>query len=218
MVQLKLPAKALVNRKIPKNKFYEKLQAGKALKAKFVQQVDHVIWKYKLSKDTINISPSKDIEEIQIFEVHLKERLLSKEILECIDRAIPYPILFILIYQEEFQLAVAYKQRSKQYEDKSTVDSYYFSDWYDHSSETFEILKGLDLRAVYENMVRALMPGQQIHETSLQEAVDRHKQAQALQREISRLEAKIKKEKQFNRKVEYNLELQTKLKELKDIA
>jgi len=218
MVQLKLPAKALVNKNIPKKKFYEKLQAGKSLKTKFVQQVDHIVWKYKLSRDTINISPAKDIEEIQIFEVHLKEKPLSREVLDCIDRAIPYPILFVLIHLDEYQLAVAYKQRSRQHEDKSIVDSYYFSDWYDHSTEAFEILKGLDLRSVYENMVRALMQGQQTHEVSLQEAVDRQKQAQVLQREIARLEARIKKEKQFNRRVEYNQQLQTKLKELKDIS
>ncbi len=218
MIQLNLPEKALVNKKIPKNKFYEKLQAGKSLKSRFVRQVDHIVWKYKLSRDTINISPTKEIEEIQVFEVHLKEKALAREVLDCIDRAIPYPILFVLIYMDEYQLGVAYKQRSKQHEDKSTVDSYYFSDWYDHSTEVFEILKGLDLRAVYENMVRALMPGQQTRNKSLQEAVGRHNQAQALQREIARLEARIKKEKQFNRKVEYNLELQTKLKELKDIS
>ncbi len=217
MERLNLPAKALVSRRIPKNKFYEKLQAGKSLKTKFIRQIDHIVWKYKLSQDTINISPAKDVEEIQVFEVHLKEKNLAKEVLDCIDRAIPYPIVFVLIHQDEYQLAVAYKQRSRQHEDRAVVDSYFFSEWQDESGKPFKLLKGLDLHAVYENIIRQLMPLQQGRSTDLQESIDKQKQAQALQRDISLLEAKIRKEKQFNRKVDYNLKLQEKQNELEKI-
>ncbi len=217
MIQLNLPEKALVNKKIPKNKFYEKLQAGKSLKSRFVRQVDHIVWKYKLSRDTINISPTKEIEEIQVFEVHLKEKALAREVLDCIDRAIPYPIVFVLIYQTEYQLAVAYKQRSRQHQDRAVVDSYYFSEWYSQTDVPVQLLKGLDLQAVYGNIIRALLPVHGDSHKSLEDTIDKQKQAEALKREISALESKINKEKQFNRKVEYNLQLQTKNKKLEKI-
>ena len=55
-----------------------------------------IIWKYKLSKDTINILGTNNVEEIQIFEIELKSKIIPKNILQIIDKAIPYPILYFL--------------------------------------------------------------------------------------------------------------------------
>ncbi|MCL6559338.1 MAG: DUF4391 domain-containing protein, partial [Firmicutes bacterium] len=82
MTVFNLPETTLVNKKIPKKKFYEKLQADKTLREKFVRQVDFILWKHKLSRHTINLSPTKEVEEIQVFEVHLKQKNLSREVLE----------------------------------------------------------------------------------------------------------------------------------------
>jgi len=152
-----LPETTLVNKKIPKNKFYEKLQADKTLREKFVRQVDYILWKHKLSGHTVNLSPTKEVEEIQVFQVYLKQKSLSREVLESIDRAIPYPILFALVYHDEVQLAIAYKKRSKQHEDRFVVDSYYYSPWQKIEDVTLDLLKGLDLQAVYENIIKGCL-------------------------------------------------------------
>jgi hypothetical protein len=44
-----------------------------------------------------------------------------------------------------------------------------------------------------------------------------HKKVETLKKEIDKLENKIKKEVQFNRKVPLNMELQKKKKELKEL-
>jgi len=212
-----LPEKTLINKKIPKNKFYEKLQADKSLKEKFVRQVDYILWKHKLSRHTVNISPTKEVEEIQVFEVHLKQKNLSREVLENIDRAVPYPILFALVYHDEVQLAIAYKKRSKQYEERFVVDSYYYSPWQKIEDVSLDLLKGLDLQAVYENIIKSLMPISKGSSQNLEQAIEKQKAADRLKREIAALEAKIHREPQFNRKVEYNLKLQEKRKELEKI-
>ncbi|HHW45118.1 MAG TPA: DUF4391 domain-containing protein [Desulfotomaculum sp.] len=212
-----LPETTLVNKKIPKNKFYEKLRADKTLREKFVRQVDFILWKHKLSRHTVNLSPTKEVEEIQVFEVHLKQKNLSREVLESIDRAIPYPILFALVYHDEVKLAVAYKKRSKQHEDRFVVDSYYYSPWQKAEEISLDLLKGLDLQAVYENIIKGLLPESKERMTSLEQAIEKQKAADRLRREIAALEAKIHKEPQFNRKVKYNLELQEKRKELEKI-
>jgi hypothetical protein len=209
-----LPETTLVDKKIPKNKFYEKLQADKSLKEKFVRQVDYILWKHKLSQHTVNLSPSKEVEEIQVFEVHLKQKNLSREVLENIDRAIPYPILFALFYHDEVQLAVAYKKRSKQHEDRFVVDSYYYSPWQKAEDVSLDLLKGLDLHAVYENIIKSLLPGSNGNMTNLEKVIEKQKAAERLKREIAAMEAKIRREPRFNRKVEYNLKLQEKRKEL----
>lgn len=212
-----LPEKTLINKKIPKNKFYEKLQADKSLKEKFVRQVDYILWKHKLSRHTVNLSSTKEVEEIQVFEVHLKQKNLSREVLESIDRAIPYPILFALVYHDEVQLAIAYKKRSKQHEDRFVVDSYYYSPWQKIEDLSLDLLKGLDLQAVYENIIKSLMPISKGSSQNLEQAIEKQKAADRLKREIAALEAKIRREPQFNRKVEYNLKLQEKRKELEKI-
>jgi len=212
-----LPEKTLVNKKIPKSKFYEKLHVDKSLREKFVRQVDYILWKHKLSSHTVNLSPTKEVEEIQVFEIHLKQKNLSREVLESIDRAVPYPILFALIYRDEVQLAVAYKKRSKQHEDRFVVDSYYYSPWQKIEDLSLDLLKGLDLQAVYENIIKSLMPVNKSGSQDLEQAIEKQKAADRLKREIAALEAKIRREHQFNRKVEYNLKLQEKRKELETL-
>jgi len=214
MLLFNLPKTTLVNKKIPKNKFYEKLQAHRNLKEKFVRQVDYILWKHKLSKHTVNISPTKEVEEVQIFEIYLKQRDLSQQVLESIDRAVPYPILFVLIYHDQVRLAIAYKKRSRQHEDRFVVDSYYYSPWQKIEDVSLDLLKGLDLRAVYENIIKSLMPVNKSSSQNLEQAIEKQKAADKIKREIAALEAKIHREPQFNRKVEYNLKLQGKRKEL----
>lgn len=218
MIQLyRLPQRALFNRRIPKNKFYEHLAADTKLKNLFIEQVENIIWKYKLAKETINLEPTPEVQEIQVFEIQLKQKTLATEILENIDRAIPYPILYVLIYQEEGKLVIAYKQRSQIDEDRFVVKSYYESFWQPVSEIVVDLPSGLNLNAVYEGYVRRLLPVQASKDEALEVTVERHLEIEKLKREIDRLEKKIRNEKQFNRKVEYNLELQRKRRELKQL-
>jgi hypothetical protein len=214
---LQLPANTLVNRKIPKSKFYEKLQANHQLKELFTQQVESIIWKYKLSKDTIRLEPKDDIEEIQVFEIHLKQQSYSQDILRSIDKAIPYPILHIIIHEDQAKLAIAYKERNRNDENRFVVHSYYEMDWQPIDKLQFEVIQGLDLKTVYENMIRNLLGTQASQEDDIQSALERQACIDKLMKECERLESKIRREKQFNRKVELNMKLQQKRKELNQL-
>ncbi|MFX0561137.1 DUF4391 domain-containing protein [Tepidibacillus infernus] len=212
-----LPSSTLVNRKIPKNKFYEKLQANHHLKELFTEQVESILWKHKLSKDTIRLEPKDDIEEIQIFEIHLKEQTYSLDLLRNIDKAIPYPILHVLMYDGQAKLAIAYKERNQTDDNRSVVRSYHETDWQPVESIELNILQGLDLKAVYENIIRQLLPIKVKPEIELTAVLERQAQIDKLTQECQRLESKIRAEKQFNKKVELNMELQRKRKELNQI-
>lgn len=212
-----LPESTLVNRKIPKNKFYEKLHADHQLKEWFAGQVESIVWKHKLSRETIRLEPRDDVEEIQVFEVHLKQQSYKTELLRSIDRAIPYPILFVLLYNDQGKLAIAYKERNQADDNKAVVHSYHESEWQPISEVQFELLHGLDLKSVYENIIRKLMAVQVKPEEDLAAALEWQQQIEKLTQECRRLEAKIRSEKQFNRKVELNMELQRKRKELNQL-
>lgn len=212
-----LPSSTLVNRKIPKNKFYEKLHANQHLKELFTEQVESIIWKHKLSKETIRLDPKDDIEEIQIFEIHLKEQTYSLDLLRNIDKAIPYPILHVLMYDGQAKLAIAYKERNQTDDNRSVVRSYHETDWQPMESIEMNILQGLDLKAVYENIIRQLLPIKVKPEIELTAVLERQAQIDKLTQECQRLESKIRVEKQFNKKVELNMELQRKRKELNQL-
>ncbi|PTQ55831.1 MAG: Methyl-accepting chemotaxis protein [Candidatus Carbobacillus altaicus] len=212
-----LPSSTLVNRKIPKNKFYEKLKANHHLRELFTDQVESIIWKHKLSKDTIRLEPKENVEEIQVFEVYLKKKSYSFDLLRSIDKAIPYPILYVLMYGDQVKLAIAYKERNQIDGNRSVVRSYHETDWQPVESIELDILQGMDLKAVYENIIRQLLPIKMKPEMELSAVLERQSQIDKLMRECERLESKLRAEKQFNRKVELNMELQRKKKELNQL-
>lgn len=209
-----LPPRTLYNRKIPKNKFYEKLQANTKLKEMFVDQVDYILWKHKLSQETTNLEPTDDVQEIQVFEIHLKQREFSIEILENIDKAIPYPILHVLIYLNEARLMIAYKQRNQKDGNKFIVNSYYEIAWQPMNQISMQLLNGLDLKSVYENIIKSFMTIPIVHNEDLDVMINKQNLIEKLQKECAMLETKMKNEKQFNRKVEMNITLQKLKKEL----
>ncbi|MFD1135615.1 DUF4391 domain-containing protein [Paenibacillus urinalis] len=216
-MMFQLPSSTLVNRKIPKNKFYEKLQANHKLKELFTEQVESIVWKYKLSKETIRLEPKDGIEEIQVFEIHLKEQSYSLDLLRSIDKAIPYPILYVLLHEGQAKLAIAYKERNQADDNRSVVRSYHESDWQPEDEIKLDFLHGLDLKAVYENIIRYLLPIKSKPESELSDVLERQARVDKLSLECQRLESKIRNEKQFNRKVEMNMELQRKRKELNQL-
>jgi hypothetical protein len=85
------PKGAAFGRVLPKNKIYEHATPSTAVKELFVRQVEQITWQYKLAPETINLKPSRAVPEIQIFSITLKTGDLKKDVLHCIDQAIPFP-------------------------------------------------------------------------------------------------------------------------------
>lgn len=73
------------------------------------------------------------------------------------------------------------------------------------------------MKTVYENIIRNLFAVKVYPDTELVAALERQARIDRLMKECQRLELKIRCEKQFNRKVELNMELQLKRKELNQL-
>ncbi len=206
-IKLNLPQSAYFNKFIPKSKFYEKAGINSKLQAEFVDKIQRITWKYKLAESTINIAKSPKVEEIQIFELELKVKYQPLQILKAIDKAIPYPILYILSYKESYAFAIAY-------DDEYIKNRYYFSDWDQEINFDFT---GLDLEKVYQKLVRALLAYDKPQE-EVQQAINYDYQINMIENRIDKLTLKMRREKQFNKKVDINRELMEatdKLKKLK---
>ena len=213
-----LPNTTVVNKAIPKTKFYEKTKADSKLKQLFIDDIEQIIWKNKLSKDTINLDEGKKVKEIEIFEIILKQKKLSKDILKTIDKFIPYQILYILRFEDKIKFTIAYKDNNKNNENIMVVDSYYESDWINENecNISLDLINSLDY--VYNELIKSFIPREiPKNNIDIKYIVQNEKEIQILEKEIDKLEKTLRKEKQFNKKVEVKKILREKIKQLQNL-
>ncbi len=197
-----LPAKTEFSKRIPKNKFYSSQSISPQVKQMFVSQIDSIIWQNKLSRATVNLAP-EEVEEIEVFEIVLKDKELNEEVLKLIDKAIQYHLVFVLSYDKMYRVVIGNKQRSNNNQFVVT-NQYFYSEWKDKVELK---IKGLSLDNVYDNWIKELIPVDIRTDEDLQQTIERYNQIDKLKREIAQMEAKVNKTKQFNKKVEYNKQL-----------
>jgi hypothetical protein len=204
------PKQAAFNRILPKSKIYEHANPKQSIRDLFVTQIQKIIWAYKLSPETINLNAKPEVPEIQIFDIQLKTHKISEEILRCIDKAIPLPIIFQLKFENSLQIKFAYKRPNEADESKWVLDQYLSSPWLSETAQAEAISPmpiALDMRGLYEQMIKELIPLNSRSGENLKEQSERLNLVTSEQIAIVKIEAKINKEKQFNRKVELNAEL-----------
>lgn len=211
---LGLPKTTEFNKRIPKQKFYENLSVTPAVKKAFTEQIKIIYWRNKLAATTLNLAPGEQVTEIEIFEVKLNSPDLDENVLRLIDREIPYHILFLLEYDGKYQAVMGYKEAAGSGKAAFKVDRYYHTDWLAEEDLPLH-LEGLTIDAVYENLIRQIA-GERLtggESTTLKESVEQQKQREQLEKQIAALEAKMKKEKQLNRKMELKAEIKMLRKE-----
>lgn len=211
-----LPKTTEFNKRIPKQKFYENMDISPALKKIFVEQVRIIYWKNKIAASTTNLAAGTDVTELEVFEVRLSSPVLDDSLLRQIDKEIPYHILFLLEYQGKYQAWIGYKEAAASGNKAFKVNGYYHTEWLAEDELPLK-LEGLNVDAVYENFVRQIAGDKLKTEAageSLKESVARDEQKQALQKQITTLQAKIRKEKQLNKQMQMNTELKKLKKKL----
>lgn len=189
-----LPHSTAVNRRITKEKLYAQITLPASVKACIKSQIDAVIWRYKLSASSMNIRAGKTVDEIQIFEIILRQKELDRHILPALAKAIPYKILFVLTYDDMAQLRM------------DISGTFYHTDWQQTSRIRLEF-DGLNLDALYESLGRQVAGGRLNAAERIDDAVRIDLRRQQLERDIAAIEKKILREKQFNRQVELHAAL-----------
>jgi hypothetical protein len=202
------PKQAAFGRVLPKNKIYEHSGANTRLKELFVEQVEQIVWQYKLAPETINLPARPGVPEIQIFSIQLKSTELHEDVLRCIDGAVQFPILFELHQdqgdQAKTQAVAAYKRPSEADASRWVLSNYFATNWMPTDTSRSAMPLAVDLQNLYEQILKKLIPINARPEENIENLVDRFSEFKLKKREIERLESSLQKEKQFNRKVEIN--------------
>ena len=197
------PEKTFFGKPIPKAKFYEKLPVTQAVKNCFVNGIAGIVWRNKLSAETLNVQPGSRVQELEVIEISLKGDALNDSVLKVIDKGIPYQLLFLLKRGEECQLCMGYKET-----ETSAVKEYFKTDWMTFEALPLQIT-GLTLDEVCDNFIRQINTRlASAEDMSLKEAIADDAQRLKIEKQIAALEKKMKAEKQPKRKFELHEEIQ----------
>ena len=215
---LGLPKSTEFNKRIPKQKFYENLSVTPALKRVFIDQIKVIYWRNKVAATTMNLAAGDIVTEVEVFEVKLATPQLDISVLRQIDKEIPYHIVFLLEYDGKYQAWTAYKEAAASGNNAFKVGTYYHTEWLPESEIPLKV-DGLSIDKLYENFVRQIagdaLQGESAE--SLKESVERDARRQELQKQITALQAKVRKEKQLNKQVQLNADLKRMRKELEEL-
>ena len=205
---LGLPQRTEYERHIAKEKFYGKLEMSEAEKSLFVNEVQSIYWMNKLSPESMNLSISGGIEEIEVFRVSLKAKKLSRKVLTLIDEGIVHPILFVLEFGGDHCLCMAYKERKES--GNVQVKEYYCTGW--SPKETIDVeFMGLSTGEIFERILKQLS-GDRLGSTAdskeeLGDLVSKDLEYQKDMKEISKLEKQMNNTLQPNKKLELNRQI-----------
>lgn len=215
MKRIVFPSQSKFDRVIPKTKIYSNSKAAKSLKELFISEVEQIKWSYKLASETTNLPASKNVPEIQIFTVILRSDSKKEAVLQAIDTAIPFPLIFELHFNNKYCYGVAYKRPSEADSTKWVVGDYFFSPWEDEVDETTPLPVALTLDTLYYELIKKIVPFETRDGEAIAHFIARVEDITKLQREALKVEKRMNREKQFNRRVELNRELQNLKHEIK---
>ena len=206
----------VVDRIVPKTMFYKFMEVNPRMKVRFVNDVEKITWLYKLSANTLNVTSSDDLVEIDVFVATLKQQDCPTDLFTFIDTNMPHHIVFILEYDNSYMILLNYKDWADNTHTKFKITKSFASLWMDENRLSLEI-QGQSLSRVYENFV-AQVSGIGEHKAgAMAEIVDLKKCIAAMEAELQNLQKKMRKEPQYDKQVKMNKQVKAKRHELDEL-
>lgn len=207
-MMIDFPEATRVHRRMPKEAFYKRLTLSSALKEKFVSDVDRIFIENSLTMENLRLGKESEVKEILLLTISLKKKEFDGKVVEAIARQNPHKLVFLLIYENERQLALFHSKL-------------YRSPWMPES-ETALTARGFSLEeiwngfieqiALYKERAAAVADGLTIDQRlALQEKIVK------LEKQIQKAEAAAWKETQPKKRFELYSLVQKYKQELEDL-
>jgi hypothetical protein len=198
---MNLPKTCEVNRFVAKKKFYEHTNMSETVKNSFINDIVKITWDYKLATDTLNLSKTDNVIEIEIFTINLSNKTIPNSVLKVINKSIPYKILFNLISDNDYCYALIEN------------DTIYNTNWNEEIDFQFN---GLNLENVWNNIIKEIIK-ETDNSSSIDVILDNKNKIDELKNKINKLKNQADREKQFNRQIELDHEIKKLNKELEEL-
>ena len=131
--KLGLPDACILGKRVFKKLFHENAQLGVTDKKAFADDVDTITWQYTLKPGTIAIQPYEDDQreylEVAVLQVDLKTQRRTARIAEVIHRAIPYPVVLVLVFDGVCALSLAPKRFSQAEKGAIVAEEFFTTEW-----------------------------------------------------------------------------------------
>ncbi len=191
-----LPQRTEINKPLHKTKVFEKFDLTASQRDSFVADISRMFITHVVAESTIpTIKAGNEIADFYIIEVTLKRREYTPKNIELLAKFIPRKILFVLHFEEKAQLAIHHMKlicSAWQQRDMLNVP-----------------LAGLDLDAVWENIVATIGSITVQEGNTLTEQIAIDDERAKLMKQIELLEKKARTEKQPRKKLELYSKIQT---------
>lgn len=233
---LGFPLTCKISRKLFKKQFIENFSLNINERKILSDHVESITLEYLLNKDKINILPfvdeERDYSEIAFVRVEITDKSKYKTITSIIQH-IPYPLIVFIQCENAVMVTISPKRINKGDSSKLVVEESHFTDWINLESPSeletafIESLAAknhpfTDLYALYNSYLDKLIAfNASKHSGTLSVNEDTKailEEITANEAKITELKNKIKKETNFNDKVNLNIELKKandRLSELK---
>ena len=211
MKTFNLPKSALVDKFFPKSKFYENASVTSKTKKEFIENIAKIKSLYALTEETINIPGTENIKVFHIFSIQLNSKVIPKNALKIMDKAISseIAILYTFEFEDNFAYGITIKENAEQ--------RYFFSEWnqelpFDFTGNTIEHIYQKTIKLFIKNKT-----GLAVKNQNFEELLEKEKKIATLEKEINTLQKKVRTEKQFNKQVAFNKALKSKQKEKENL-
>ena len=185
---LGLPKSTEMHKQLPKKAIYDKFHMDTAAKNKLDADISKITIVHEISPQTIHIPEGDKVKCIFVLLVSLKQDNFDERNIALLSRLIPQNILLVLEYGGKDKLAVYYKLMQ--------------TEWKVLDEQKFE-LTGLDLDAVWQNIITSIGGIRIEAGRTLDEQLEMNEKRQKLKREILKYEKLVRKERQPKKKYEY---------------
>lgn len=185
---LGLPKATELNKQLPKNAIYAKFQMNTAEKAKIDADISRLTIVNEVTAAKINIADGELVKSFFVLLVALKRKDFDDKTIITISKLIPQNILLVLECDGEAKLAVYHTKLIQ-------------TEWKAKEELSVE-LKGLNMDAVWENIIVQIGGITIAQGNTLDEQIAADEQRAKIQKEIDRLTRLAKKEKQPKKKFE----------------
>lgn len=213
---LQFPKETIVDSVVAKTKFYRFMEVSPRMKTRFVNDVESIRWLYKLSPDTLNVTATEDMKEIEVFVATLKEADCPTDLFTFIDTNMPRHLVFILLYDNNCMLLINYKQWKDDTHTQFKITQMFASPWVPTSSLQLKI-DGQSLPRIYDNFVAQISGIGEHRAGSLKEIVTLRQQITKQEAELQKLEKRMRREPQVDIQIQLHQQVRQKRKQLEEL-
>lgn len=236
-----IPEKCLLNKPLFKKLFQEHADLDITDKKALKNDIEKIRWVYTLKPATVNIAAysddAREYEEVAIVQIDLSSTNRIQRIAAFVNKAIPYPVMLVFSFADTIAISVADKRINQADKSKWVIEDAWITAWFNPDAPNeaqqkfmqdmaMKNLSFVNFYAFYTDIKNRLIALNSATRSGSYQIVSAEKtkdrresltKITELEREITELRSALKKETQFNKKLELNVsvkECEAKIKQL----